>query len=758
MTKDKLIRGILTIAYLGSLQLIVAQSTFKKTVDSDNSLNYFLATHYSGQDTALWLGGYLGFAEDGSSFIGRLHNDGAALDGFFLNENQQIDSYTNSFRVLDLCVDPDQFYILGRNYYSNLVLVSIDGNMDAEWALNIHERHGQSNSLPPPEVLQTSDAIYILTKKKLGQEEDQLFPTLFKVDRDGNLQWELPFDSEEPSEEELEFSVMLEKAGQLYLSGIGLNPAGSFGTLTRVNTDGTVAWSYSYTDVSDPKLTWTPDGQLLMLGRFADGLSLLQLDTAGQVQWGRKVFLPEDVRQTLGNNFIGLRICYSPAGFILLGIGGDLRPTYFIKLDSSGNLLDSWVYPETSIITLLNNTIEALPDGTVFTIATSGKDDRLIRFDENGEVAACPVVPGCIDSLADFTPQPSPLAWNFPPGTADPFFIDVEVIPGSVALKDTCDFRPPDPTFTADYPLCSEESLRLGSASIYPFGQSSWVLSTGDTRTGKEPDFGPLDAAGDYQLTHRLRLGGCLYTFTDSFRVEPTVRVTLGNDTLLCRGEQLLLQPLLDPPADSIRWQDGSTQPTLLVDQPGTYWVEAAVVAECPASDTLVVLGAEQPTIRLEGPTQACTGDTVVLQADWSGDAQLPRWSTGEQAGAITVRSSGLYEAEVANACGIARQSLELVFEDCTVQLYIPTAFSPNGDGRNDLFEAFGNENVALQSMEIYSRWGDRMYAEQSPQPQWDGTFRGRPAQTGVYAYLIRYIDLLTQQERVASGEVVLMR
>jgi gliding motility-associated-like protein len=86
----------------------------------------------------------------------------------------------------------------------------------------------------------------------------------------------------------------------------------------------------------------------------------------------------------------------------------------------------------------------------------------------------------------------------------------------------------------------------------------------------------------------------------------------------------------------------------------------------------------------------------------------------------------------------LSRSTVTCVHQDATV--FIPNAFSHyNLDGLNDFFGPVGLY-IKNYTMQIYNRWGERIYSTNSAQP-WDGTFRGQGAQKGVYIYLITIED-----------------
>jgi len=118
----------------------------------------------------------------------------------------------------------------------------------------------------------------------------------------------------------------------------------------------------------------------------------------------------------------------------------------------------------------------------------------------------------------------------------------------------------------------------------------------------------------------------------------------------------------------------------------------------------------------------------------------------------------------------LAVQSQEgcLLSEEITLQViqprrvYVPDAFSPNGDGANDRFFPFTEAGNTIVRFEIYDRWGSRIFLAENlmqidASQGWDGSFRGKPMPPGVYVYVVEilYPDDSSELRR---GEVTLMR
>lgn len=91
------------------------------------------------------------------------------------------------------------------------------------------------------------------------------------------------------------------------------------------------------------------------------------------------------------------------------------------------------------------------------------------------------------------------------------------------------------------------------------------------------------------------------------------------------------------------------------------------------------------------------------------------------------------------------------------MQVYIPNAFTPNGDGVND---SFGAKGVGIEEykLAIYNKWGELLFESQSMEDQWDGTYAGQNAKEDAYVY-----DLLVKNEDSSdwvkkTGSVTLLR
>ena len=211
----------------------------------------------------------------------------------------------------------------------------------------------------------------------------------------------------------------------------------------------------------------------------------------------------------------------------------------------------------------------------------------------------------------------------------------------------------------------------------------------------------------------------------------------LGPDTTLCEGEIITVDATSS--SAEYRWSNGANTPELTITEPGTYVVTVTKTDTfCVANDRINVDYILLPQADL-GPDQSlCQGETTVLGVSFPGaDYEWPDGSTGDS---LSVSSAGNYSVEVSNECGTDRDVVNIAFEDCN-DVYIPNAFSPNDDGRNDVFMIHdGGDVTNVHLFRIFDRWGALLFEQSDFLPNdkafaWDGEFQGKAVNQGVYTY-----------------------
>lgn len=162
-------------------------------------------------------------------------------------------------------------------------------------------------------------------------------------------------------------------------------------------------------------------------------------------------------------------------------------------------------------------------------------------------------------------------------------------------------------------------------------------------------------------------------------------------------------------------------------------------------------------------PCRSSGGIKVTTLAGWAPwdcqvyrDATLVYNKTGMTAGSWNDSASiGKYKVYATNHLGCTAESDAEVTSSCWYA-DLPTAFSPNGDGKNDLF-FMRSENVQEMHLRIYNRWGQLVFETHDPKQGWDGKYNGQDAPIEAYAYVLNVL-FKNNEVMQRQGNVTLLR
>lgn len=248
---------------------------------------------------------------------------------------------------------------------------------------------------------------------------------------------------------------------------------------------------------------------------------------------------------------------------------------------------------------------------------------------------------------------------------------------------------------------------------------------------------------------------------TDSCVVRDTITIQFGalqdpipqNTFSLCKtSNQVNIN--LDPTLfTSATWSSGLTGLNNSYTLPGTYWVAAQTTEGCLITDTFkVVLGSTLPFVTVFNDQSFCQGEALTLMAPDSLDVT---WPNGRK-DSFTVRTSRIVRAEISDGCQEKVELIEVEEYDCDCPMFMPNAFTPNGDGLNEVFKVVNKCQFLSFRMSIYDRWGKLLYYGTNPHEGFDGTHRGKRVPEGLYTYKLQYV--LPTGGHIKSGTVMLLR
>jgi len=276
----------------------------------------------------------------------------------------------------------------------------------------------------------------------------------------------------------------------------------------------------------------------------------------------------------------------------------------------------------------------------------------------------------------------------------------------------------------------------------------------GDSRTSAYSDYLPSPAYNDatpFSLTELVSLSPAL-----SFEI--------------CEGESRAIRPLENTQGLGFLWEDGSTADSLVVNKPGLY--DVTIDTGCETFDYTVEVTQSELSVDLGGDLPMLFGETAALTPVVQSSSPIVSylWNSSDTAALSCLHCP---TNELAPLQGMATVSLQVINEsNCTAAdeititvdrpVYVPTAFSPNGDGRNDCFMIHTPAETELEYFRVYGRWGGLVWESKdgstnSSEYSWDGTSGGKVVAVGLYTWSARLLYADGQKAEL-SGEVSLIR
>jgi len=134
------------------------------------------------------------------------------------------------------------------------------------------------------------------------------------------------------------------------------------------------------------------------------------------------------------------------------------------------------------------------------------------------------------------------------------------------------------------------------------------------------------------------------------------------------------------------------------------------------------------------------TNGTVSVGATGGSPGYTYSWSTTPSSSSPSVSglAAGLYTVTVIDSKGcLSIDTVRVIEEKPCGELFIPTAFSPNGDGVNDVFR-IRTDCLEAYHLMVFDRWGELVFETADLSSSWDGRYHARPMDAGVYIYVLK--------------------
>ncbi|MFT5801093.1 MAG: gliding motility-associated-like protein [Nonlabens sp.] len=684
------------------------------------------------QATAVWPtsdGGYV-VAGASESNDGDLTGNNGGEDVWILKLNNLGDiewqrNYggTESDRAESIEQTADGGYIVAG--YSESVDGDVSGNygnfdywvlkLDTNGNLSWDKNYGGSGADYGYAITQTQDGGYIFAGSSFSDNIDVTDNNglydywVVRTDAAGNILWERNYGGEG---EERAWHIAAASDGGFIIGGytfsiggdVGSNNGGTDYWIVKVDADGELEWENTYGGNQTESafgLQQALDGGYILAGYAVSSGSgdvannygsedfwLVKLDNTGNLEW-EKNFGGTDrdrayaLRQSADGGYIMVGYSESSDGDVSGNYGE--RDYWVVKLNPIENTLD--LGNDTTLCVGETLLLDATQPNAEYLWST-GSTDATILLEDAGTYSVEVFREGCV--FKDTLTMLFPLSENVDLGE--------------------------------DVVLCIGDSLVL--APDFPGATFSWPDgSVGPTFTVTE--------AGAYNVV--ATLGAC--SFEDEIMIEYFgPQLNLGDDITVCGEGAFPLTANL--PGATFQWSNGSSSDNIAVDSSGIYWVEATL-NDCQVSDTIAIIYKEIEPINLGDNTIICEDKNQQCLLNVSRERGIYRWQDGSTDSTFLVTEAGAYSVTVYVDFCTFRDTIE--FTDCNTCMHIPNAFTANFDGLNDEFMPLSNCELLTYNLQVFNRYGAKVFESEDISRGWDGRVDGRQSGLGVYVYRIGY-------------------
>jgi gliding motility-associated-like protein len=172
-----------------------------------------------------------------------------------------------------------------------------------------------------------------------------------------------------------------------------------------------------------------------------------------------------------------------------------------------------------------------------------------------------------------------------------------------------------------------------------------------------------------------------------------------------------------------------------------------------PVYDPQTILKNSSAQLNLKGPASG----EYLLYRDMAASVLLQKNTTGDFLTGPLTRDTSFFVKRISGTCVSAVTPVKVSIVDKN-DIYVPTAFTPNYDGRNDYLKAIAVGPLKLNKFAVYNRFGQIVFSTDDINTGWDGLHNGRVMNAGTFIWTVNATDLLTGSTIVKKGTVVLIR
>jgi gliding motility-associated-like protein len=321
------------------------------------------------------------------------------------------------------------------------------------------------------------------------------------------------------------------------------------------------------------------------------------------------------------------------------------------------------------------------------------------------------------------------------------------------------------PLVNSNSPVCAGGALNL-TASTLLGAVYKWTGPNGFTSALQNPCISPVTVSNSGTYTLIVSGNGCMSApVSIAVVVNPQAVPLVNSNSPVCAGGVLnftasnflgAIYSWTGPNGFKSFLQNPSINP-FNPSNFGTYTltVNSSGCLSIPVS--INVTGDPLPKVNLGKDTVFCEGESILLDA---GVGYKYHWWNGVVVQTQVIAEGGIYFVTVNNQCGAASDTIVIDEMDCSMEIFFPNSFTPNGDYTNQIWHPKG-VNIEAYEVLIYDRWGELIFKSNSLAKGWDGTYNGKDCESDVYCYVAKYADKMHADKlkmKTRKGVITLVR
>jgi gliding motility-associated-like protein len=259
---------------------------------------------------------------------------------------------------------------------------------------------------------------------------------------------------------------------------------------------------------------------------------------------------------------------------------------------------------------------------------------------------------------------------------------------------------------------------------------------------------------------------GCSLNAAVNIPVVNTVSLQIMADTAVCTGSFFTLKAFTN--ATDIKWtpsaglSNANTATTQLTVSQSQEYAATVVLGTCTESKKVMVYAVAPPVVSAGPNKTILQGDKISLDASATG-AITYLWTPPQGLSASNILNpeaspavTTVYTLSAFNShgCSASRDVEVVVLPDC---IKVMEAFTPNGDGTNDVWKIMNGSCINKAKVIVYNRYGSIIFQSNDYRNDWNGTYNGKPVPDGTYYYNMEY-ELINGKKVLTKGNVTILR